>query len=90
MCVAELHYGKLCNFNLLSITSPNVAKSFYSALEQSGSISHRQRAREGPKEKGEDLRTFYWDASKPLPEIKPGEMLRVTSHGGFVIGWQRV
>ena len=45
---------------------------------------------EGPKEKGEDLRTFYWDASKPLPEIKPGEMLRVTSHGGFVIGWQRV
>lgn len=47
MCVAELHYGKLRNFNLLSITSPNVGKSLYSALEQPGSISHRQRAREG-------------------------------------------
>ena len=47
MCVAELHYGKLRNFSLLSITSPNVGKSLYSALEQPGGISHRQRAREG-------------------------------------------
>ena len=55
-----------------------------------GVSAHVFEMSEGPKEKGEDLRTFYWDASKPLPEIKPGEMLRVTSHGGFVIGWQRV
>ena len=38
-----------------------------------GVSAHVFEMSEGPKEKGEDLRTFYWDASKPLPEIKPGE-----------------
>lgn len=45
---------------------------------------------EGPREKGDDIRMFYWDDSKPMPDIKEGETLRVRSHGGFVIEWERV
>lgn len=55
-----------------------------------GVEAHVFEMSEGPKEKGEDLRLFYWDAAKPLPSIQPGEMLRVISHGGFVINWERV
>lgn len=54
-----------------------------------GVDAHVFEMSEGPKEKGDDLRTFYWDDSKPAPEIQPGEMLRVKSHGGFVIDWER-
>ncbi len=54
-----------------------------------GVAAHVFEMSEGPKEKGEDLRTFYWDDSKPAPEIQPGEMLRVTSHGGFIVDWER-
>ncbi|MGI6183903.1 MAG: hypothetical protein ACOYIH_07315 [Candidatus Fimadaptatus sp.] len=55
-----------------------------------GVSAHVFEMSEGPKEKGDDLRLFYWDASKPAPDLQPGEMLRVTSHGGFVINWERV
>ena len=54
-----------------------------------GVDAHVFEMSEGPKEKGEDLRTFYWDDSKPAPEIQPGEMLRITSHGAFIIDWER-
>ena len=43
---------------------------------------------EGPKEKGEDIRQFYWDAAKPRPNFTEGEMVKITSHGGFVIDYQ--
>ena len=43
---------------------------------------------EGPKEKGEDIRQFYWDAAKPRPVFEVGEMVKIISHGGFVIDHQ--
>ena len=66
------------------------AEGYPVAVAHDGVEAHVFEMSEGPKEKGEDMRLFYWDASKPLPSIQPGEMLRVISHGGFVIDWERV
>ena len=40
--------------------------------------------RVGPDE--EDERLFHFDAAQPLPDIKPGQQLSITSFGNFVTG----
>ena len=88
-----LYYRKFLNNMNNGMTHEMVAEFVSISPELSthdGVSAHVFEMSEGPKEKGEDLRLFYWDASKPLPEIHAGEMLRVISHGGFVINWERV
>lgn len=33
---------------------------------------------------GEDLRLFYWDGDKPMPEMQKGQKLRLISYGNFI------
>ena len=33
----------------------------------------------------EDERLYYWDADKPIPEVKEGDKVVVTSYGNFVV-----
>ena len=88
-----LHYRRLLRSMNNGMTHEMVAEFVGISPDLSthdGVEAHVFEMSEGPKEKGEDMRLFYWDASKPLPSIQPGEMLRVISHGGFVIDWERV
>lgn len=55
-----------------------------------GVAAHVFEMSDGNKKKDNDRLQFYWDDSKPAPEINTGEMLRITSHGGFIVNWERV
>ena len=33
---------------------------------------------------GEDQRLFYWDDDKPLPELAPGQKVKIESYGNFI------
>lgn len=35
-------------------------------------------------EAGEDVRLFYWDGDKPMPEFKKGQRLHIVSYGNFI------
>lgn len=41
-------------------------------------------------EHGEDLRLFYWDDDKPLPQIEKGRRVRITSYGNFITGIEEI
>ena len=38
---------------------------------------------------GEDQRLFYWDDDKrPLPDVAPGQKLKIESFGNFITAWE--
>ena len=41
-------------------------------------------------EQGEDLRLFYWDNEKPMPQIEKGRRVRITSYGNFITGIEEI
>lgn len=47
-----------------------------------GVLFHPLHMRVGQME--EDMRLYYFDDSKPLPEIEPGAVVHITSYGNFV------
>ncbi|HML48764.1 MAG TPA: hypothetical protein PKE04_18640, partial [Clostridia bacterium] len=44
----------------------------------------------GEKGDPEDERLFYWDAHKSKPDLSPGDLLEIISHGNDIIGMRKL